>query len=92
MKCYNFGTTLLAGMMGPYADISVLLTGKHFITGQFVKGYDVGLPRMWVIREELFRLSDDDIGTGPVRIKKEWSMRLDLAKRVLLEKPIVSPR
>ena len=84
--CYNSGTTLLAEMMGRHVDISALPTEGHFITDQFVKDYDVGLPRMWVNREELFRLSGDDMGPDPVRIKKEWGIRLDLKRPVLLEK------
>jgi hypothetical protein len=41
---------------------------------------------MWVDREDIFRLSEGDEGPDPVRIKKEWGMRLDLRKPVLLEK------
>lgn len=84
--CYNSGTTLLAELLGQHPSISALPTEGHFITDQFVKDYDVGLPRMWVEREDLFRLTDDDEGPDPVRIKKEWGMRLDLDKPVLLEK------
>ncbi len=84
--CYNSGTTLLADILGRHPDISGLPTEGHFITDQFVKDYEVGLPRMWAGREELFRLTEDDVGPDPIRIKKEWGMRLDLHKSVLLEK------
>jgi hypothetical protein len=84
--CYNSGTTLLAELLGHHPSISALPTEGHFITDQFVKDYDIGLPRMWVEREDLFRLDENDNGPDPVRVKKEWGMRLDLKKPILLEK------
>ncbi len=84
--CYNSGTTLLAELLGQHPSISALETEGHFITDQFIKDYDIGLPRMWVKREDLFRLDETSTGPDPVRVKKEWAMRLDLRKPVLLEK------
>lgn len=84
--CYNSGTTLLAEMLNQHPDISGLPTEGHFITDQFIKDFEVGLPRMWAEREELFRLTENDEGPDPVRVKKEWGMRFDLSKPVLLEK------
>ncbi|UCB54714.1 MAG: sulfotransferase, partial [Thiotrichales bacterium] len=84
--CYNSGTTLLAELLGQHPSVSALPTEGHFITDEFVKDYDIGLPRMWVEREDLFRLTEEDQGPDPLRIKKEWAMRLDLSKAVLLEK------
>lgn len=84
--CYNSGTTLLAELLGQHPSVSALSTEGHFITDEFVKDYDIGLPRMWVEREELFRLTEESHGPDPLRVKKEWGMRLDLKKPVLLEK------
>lgn len=84
--CYNSGTTLLAELLGQHPEISALETEGHFITDQFIKDYDIGLPRMWVEREDLFRLDENSTGPDPLRVKKEWAMRLDLRKPVLLEK------
>lgn len=84
--CYNSGTTLLAELLAQHPSVSALPTEGHFITDEFVKDYDIGLPRMWVEREDLFRLTEEDQGPDPLRIKKEWAMRLDLSKAVLLEK------
>lgn len=84
--CYNSGTTLLAEMLSRHPNISGLPTEGHFITDQFTKDYEVGLPRMWAGREELFRLTENDHGPDPIRVKKEWGMRFDLSKPVLLEK------
>ncbi|QPG06391.1 sulfotransferase [Salinimonas marina] len=84
--CYNSGTTLLSELMGRHPDMSALPTEGHFITDQFQKDYDLGIPRMWVDREDIFRLNENDEGPDVVRIKKEWGMRLDLSKPVLVEK------
>lgn len=84
--CYNSGTTLLAEVLGEHPQISALPTEGHFITDQFVKDFDIGLPRMWVKREDIFRLTEKDNGPDPIRVAKEWGMRLNLSKPVLLEK------
>lgn len=84
--CYNSGTTLLSELMGRHPEISAIPTEGHFITDQFIKDYDIGLPRMWVDREDIFRLTEEDKGPDVDRIKKEWGMRLDLSKKILLEK------
>ncbi len=84
--CYNSGTTLLSKLLSRHPDISALPTEGHFLTDQFVKDYEVGLPRMWAGREELFRLTEKDTGPDPARVKKEWGMRLDTGKHVLVEK------
>lgn len=84
--CYNSGTTLLSELMGRHPEVSAMPTEGHFITDQFIKDYDIGLPRMWVDREDLFRLTENDQGPDVYRIKKEWGMRLDLSKKILVEK------
>lgn len=84
--CYNSGTTLLAELLGRHSKISALPTEGHFITDQLVKDYNIGLPRMWVDREDVFRMDEASVGPDVVRLKKEWGSRLDLRKPVLLEK------
>ena len=84
--CYNSGTTLLSELLGQHPSISALSTEGHFITDQFVTDYEVGLPRMWVEREDLFRLDENDDGPDSVRVQKEWAMRLNVKMPVLLEK------
>lgn len=84
--CYNSGTTLLSELLGHHPSISALPTEGHFITDQFIKDFDIGLPRMWVEREDLFCLNENDEGPDHIRLMKEWAMRLDCSKPVLLEK------
>lgn len=84
--CYNSGTTLLAEVLGTHPMISALPDEGQFLTDQFAADHELGLSRMWVKREDLYRLTEQDAGPDVRRLKKEWGMRLDLRKPILLEK------
>lgn len=84
--CYNSGTTLLAEVLGAHPMISALPTEGQFLTDQFAADHELGLSRMWMKREDLYRLTEADEGPDVKRLKKEWGMRLDLDKPILLEK------
>jgi hypothetical protein len=84
--CYNSGTELLMRLLGTHPQISSLPEEGQFLTDQFPADYEYGLPRMWVGREELFRLTESDPGPDVTRLKKEWLMRLDRSKPIFLEK------
>lgn len=84
--CYNSGTTLLAELLGRHPEITGLPTEGHFITDQFIKDYEIGVPRMWIERESVFRMTENDAGPDPVRIKREWAMRAGKIRTVFLEK------
>jgi len=83
--CYNSGTTLLRKVLGSHPLISALPTEGQYLTDQFPSDHEVGLSRMWVRREDLYRLNEDDIGPDATRIKREWGMRMDKSKPILLE-------
>ncbi len=84
--CYNSGTTLLDQLLGTHPSITTLPHEGQYLTDQFVLDYTIGLPRMWVEREDLFRLTEADEGPDPDRIKKEWAMRLTTKAPIILEK------
>lgn len=84
--CYNSGTELLMKVLGQHPSISSLPTEGQFLTDQFHSDYELGLPRMWVLREDLFRLKETDDGPDVNRLKKEWLMRLDRRRPIFLEK------
>lgn len=91
--CYNSGTQLLMHVLGTHPEISSLPQEGQFLTDQLVCDYEIGLPRMWVLREDLFRLTERDEGPDPVRLRHEWLMRLDRRKSVFIEKsPPNTPR
>jgi hypothetical protein len=84
--CYNSGTELLTELLGSQKAIAALPHEGQFLTDQFMADYELGLPRMWAQREELFRLTEQDAGPDVVRLKKEWLMRLDRSRPIFLEK------
>ncbi len=84
--CYNSGTTLLAKLLSTHSELSVLPNEGQFLTDQLTRDYAVGLPRMWHKREDLFRMVESDAGPDVQRLKKEWGLRLDRSKRILVEK------
>ncbi len=84
--CYNSGTELLMHLLGTHPAISSLPVEGQFITDQFRKDYELGLPRMWVLREDLFRLTEADAGPDVARLKKQWLIRLDRSRSIFLEK------
>jgi hypothetical protein len=84
--CYNSGTELLMNLLGVHPAIAALPVEGQFLTRQFTPDYSLGLPRMWVLREDLFRLTEADRGPDVVRLKKDWLMRLDRRRSVFLEK------
>lgn len=85
--CYNSGTTLLSEVLANHNEIGYLPTEGHFLTDQFPSEYDIGISRMWMYREDLYRLTEKDTGPDVIRIKKEWNMRMkERSKPVFLEK------
>ena len=85
--CYNSGTTLLNRVLSNHHKISSLPTEGHFLTDQFPSEFNIGISRMWMYREDLYRLTEKDTGPDVIRIKKEWNMRmLNRSKPVYLEK------
>ncbi|MDB4528358.1 sulfotransferase [Pseudomonadales bacterium] len=85
--CYNSGTTLLAEILGSHPMISALPSEGQYLTDQLPSDHEIGLSRMWVEREDIYRLAPDNIeDADPERIKYEWGMRLDRNKPIFLEK------
>jgi hypothetical protein len=84
--CYNSGTELMMNLLGEHPAIAALPHEGQFLTRQFPTDYELGLPRMWALREELFRLSESDPGPDVKRLKRDWLMRLDRSRPIFLEK------
>jgi hypothetical protein len=84
--CYNSGTELLTHLLGSHPEVAALPDEGQFLTDQFPADYELGLPRMWVLREDLFRLTENDPGPDALRLEREWLMRLDRSRPVFLEK------
>ena len=83
--CYNSGTTLLRKVLGSHPLISALPSEGQYLTDQFPSDHEIGLSRMWVLREDLYRLTEKDVGPDAIRIKREWGIRLDKTRPLFLE-------
>ncbi len=84
--CYNSGTELLTRILGTHPEVAELPYEGQFLTDQFTPAFRLGLPRMWVLNEEQFRLTEADDGPDPIRLQKEWGIRLDRSRSIHLEK------
>jgi hypothetical protein len=84
--CYNSGTTLIADVLGEHPQIAALPDEGQYLTDQLLLDYKIGLPRMWVGREDLFRMDETSTGPDVQRMRKEWAMRLPHKAPVVLEK------
>ena len=84
--CYNSGTTLIADVLGEHPQIAALPDEGQYLTDQLLLDYKIGLPRMWVGREDLFRMDETSTGPDVQRMRKEWAMRLPRTAPVVLEK------
>lgn len=84
--CYNSGTTLLSRLLGTHPEIAALPVEGQFLTDQFPADYELAVPRMWTMREDLFRLTEADQGPAARRLTREWAMRLDRSRPIFLEK------
>lgn len=84
--CYNSGTTLIADVLGEHPQVAALPDEGQYLTDQLLLDYKVGLPRMWVGREDLFRMDETSTGPDVHRMRKEWAIRLHRAAPVVLEK------
>jgi hypothetical protein len=83
--CYNSGTTLLKKVLASHPQISAPVSEGQYLTDQFPSDHEIGLSRMWVMREDLYRLYENGAGPDIKRLKKEWGIRLDKSKPFFLE-------
>lgn len=83
---YNSGTELLLKLLGTHPDVSSLPVEGVFLTEEIQEGYEIGLSRMWVLREDFFRMDETSTGPDIERLKREWQIRLDRRKPVFVEK------
>lgn len=83
--CYNSGTTLLHALLAEHPAVGSLPTEGQFLTDGFVLPREVGLPRQWALRPDLFRMTErDSAKVDADRIKRQWSGRFDDADRPVL--------
>lgn len=86
--CYNSGTTLLHDMLATHPSVGSMAWEGQFFTDQFPLPLDVGLPRLWALAPERFRLGAADGAEVDVsRLKRQWGARINHPDRpILIEK------
>jgi hypothetical protein len=90
--CYNSGTTLLHQLLSKHPLIGSMPNEGQFYTDQLPRGAQIGLPRLWAMRPEVFHLTESS--TPPVNVSKmlrDWAWFYnDPSKPVLVEKTILN--
>jgi hypothetical protein len=86
--CYNSGTTLLHDMLAAHPAIGSMPFEGQFYTDQLPLPRDLGLPRLWALSPDLFRLTEDSIpDINVTRLKRQWGAHYNDPRRpILIEK------
>jgi SAM-dependent methyltransferase len=86
--CSNSGTTLLHQMVAAHPDVGSMANEGQYGTTELLRPADAGLPRLWALQPERFRLDEHSSrGPDPDRLKRQWGFwPNDLGRRVLVEK------
>lgn len=90
--CYNSGTTLLHKVLASHPQVGSMPNEGQFFTNQLPRGADIGMPRLWALKPEYFRLNESNIqGPNPEILKKNWAYFYnDVSKHILIEKTIAN--
>jgi len=75
--CYNSGTSLLEQILRQHPAITGLPDEGQFLTEALITPKSVGVPRLWVEKEALFRFAPNEKTAEAVQIKKDWLKQLD---------------
>lgn len=86
--CYNSGTTLLHDILATHPSIGSMPDEGQFYTNELLLPKSVGLPRLWAIQADRFRMDENSgQGVNVNRLKRQWGARYnDLSRPVLVEK------
>ena len=86
--CYNSGTTLLHDLIARHPSVGRMPFEGHYYTNQLLRPADIGLPRLWALSPERFRMRATDGNHINVRrLKRQWGARYNNSSLpVLLEK------
>jgi hypothetical protein len=87
VACPDSGTTLLKILLGSHPAVATMPAEGHRLTDQLFTAKSVGMPRLYALQPELFRLGEDGgHGIDVDRIKRQWGHRFnDLGRPVLLD-------
>jgi hypothetical protein len=87
VACPDSGTALLKALLGSHPAVATMPAEGHRLTDQLFTAKSIGMPRLYALRPELFRLDEEgghDIDVE--RIKRQWGHRFnDVGRPVLLD-------
>jgi Sulfotransferase family len=85
--CPNSGTTLLKTLLGSHPSIATMSVEGHAAQDQLVTADTLGMPRLYALRPDVFRMTEDSGSVIDVdRIKRQWGSRFnDLTRPILLD-------
>ncbi len=86
--CYNSGTTLLHDLLARHPAVGSMPKEGQFYTDELLLPMSVGLPRLWSLEPERFRLNESSgSGVNVARLKRQWGAHYnDPTRPILLEK------
>jgi hypothetical protein len=82
--CYNSGTTLLHDALAAHPDVGSLPREGQELTDVLPLPRRLGLPRLWALEPERFRLDETSTGVDARRLARQWGARFDDPGRPLL--------
>ena len=90
--CYNSGTTLLHNVLATHPDIGSMPQEGQALNDQFPTPKALKIPRLWVLKRELFHLSEDNPPALVAdKLKQQWSRHYNnINKPILIEKSITN--
>ena len=86
--CYNSGTTLLHNVLATHPDIGSMPWEGQTFNDQFPTPKALDIPRLWVLKRELFHLSADNPPASVAdKLRQQWSRHYnDINRPILIEK------
>jgi hypothetical protein len=85
--CYNSGTTLLSRILEQHPQIAGLPDEGHFLTEELLTPRQVGIPRLWAEKEELFTIASDEKKELAKIVMQDWQEQVYKVKaKYVLEK------
>lgn len=86
--CYNSGTKLLHKILSTHPKIGSMPNEGQFFTDQLLLPKVVGLPRIWALDPDRFRMTADDYPQVDIKtLQRQWGAKYNNPfKPVLIEK------
>jgi hypothetical protein len=83
--CYDSGTTLLHDLLAAHPEVGSLPREGQELTSELPRPRDLGLPRLWALAPERFRMDECTGGAErALRVQRQWGAGFDDPRRPVL--------